>query len=222
VTNDPAPFIHMVTTILLSVLGLVLAFVLFQMFKPTPKPAISAAAPQALADSSVNLAQARKGDAISIVGAAADFSDLDFTVDRRSAYEANRRRWTDLSGDFRGNRVYLEVQSNPQLELMGLFDPRRLSLPDVGLSEDRLAELDERQDQSETIEFEGQRFNYHSSREVGFFENETGEGEGLYRWLFRDTKSARLICVEKWEGQPFDVRLAVRVNPSDVTVYRAA
>jgi hypothetical protein len=57
---------------------------------------------------------------------------------------------------------------------------------------------------------------------VGFFENETGEGEGLYRWLFRDTKSARLICVEKWEGQPFDVRLAVRVNPSDVTVYRAA
>lgn len=212
----------MLTSFLLLVLGIALAAVLYQMFKPAPKRAIPAAPAPAPLDTPTDLWNAKPGDTISIVGAAADFSDLDFTVDRRSAYESRGRRWIDLSGEFRGNRVYLEVHRHPDLEVMGLLDPRRLTLADVGLSEDRLAGLDRLQDPSQTIGFENKLWNYDSSMEIGYFENEQGDGEGLYRWLFREPNGPRFLCIEKWEGQPFDVRLATRVKPDDITVYRAA
>jgi hypothetical protein len=212
----------MLTSSLLLVLGIALAAVLYQMFKSTPKPAIPAAPARAPLDTPTDLWNAKPGDTISILGGASDFSDLDVTLDRRSAYESNGRRWIDLSGEFRGNRVYLEVHRHPDLEVMGLLDPRRLNLVDVGLSEDRLADLDRLQDPSQTIGFENKLWNYDSSYEIGYFENEQGDGEGLYRWLFREPSGPRFICIEKWEGQPFDVRLAARVKPSDITVYRAA
>ena len=212
----------MLTTFLIAVLGVALAAVLYKMFNSTPKPALVEAPARPALGSSADLWSAKPGDVISIVGAAADFSDLDFTVDRRSAYDANGRRWTDLSGDFRGDRVYLEVHRGADVEVMGLLDPRKLTLVDVGLSEDRLAQLDQAQDPSQTIGFEGKLWSYDSSHEIGYFENEQGEGEGLYRWLFREPNGTRFLCIEKWEGQPFDVRLAVRVKPSDITVYRAA
>ena len=129
---------------------------------------------------------ARKGDVVSITGAAEDYSDLDFPVDRRSAYESGNRRWVDLSGEFRGRRVYLEVYRYPTKEYLGITDAKKLTLVDVGLNEDRLKELDQQQDQTQFIEYEGKRWYYDSSRELGYFENETGEGEGLYRWLFRE------------------------------------
>jgi hypothetical protein len=31
-----------------------------------------------------------------------------------------------------------------------------------------------------------------------------------------------VICIEKWEGEPFDVRIARRVSVQEITVYRAA
>jgi hypothetical protein len=31
-----------------------------------------------------------------------------------------------------------------------------------------------------------------------------------------------MLRIEKWEGEPFDVRLARKLNPQDITVYRAA
>lgn len=170
----------------------------------------------------MDLVNARPGDVVSIPGAAADFSDVDFTIDRRSAYEYMSRRWTDLSGEFRGNRVYLEVQPGLETQVLGILDPRRLTLPDISIGEAQLSEMDNRQDPGASLEFEGRRWQYEYSREIGYFENETGEGEGLYRWLFRETGGNRVLVVEKWEGEPFDVRIGLRLNPRDVTVFRAA
>jgi len=225
-----------ITTAILVFLGALLAVVLFQMFKPgartaaggnTPGAGGSAARPAAPpaptpAGANVDLVNARPGDVVSIPGAAADFSDVDFTIDRRSAYEYMSRRWTDLSGEFRGNRVYLEVQPGSEAQVMGILDPRRLLLPDVGTSEDGLADMDARQDQNAFVEFEGRRWQFEYSREIGYFENEVGDGEGLYRWLFRESGGNRVLIIEKWEGEPFDVRIGQRLNPRDVTVYRAA
>lgn len=219
----------MITTAILVFLGALLAVVLFQMFKSRDAAASAqsarAAEPTAVpaAGANVELVNARPGDVVSIPGAAADYSDLDFTIDRKSAYEYMNRRWTDLSGEFRGSRVYLEVQPSGDLPVLGILDPRRLMLPDIGLTEDMLSEMDGRQDQNASIQFEGKRFNFEYSREIGYFENGTGEGEGLYRWLFRETGGGnRALIVEKWEGEPFDVRLGQRLNARDITVYRAS
>jgi hypothetical protein len=218
----------MITTTLLVFLGALLAMVLWKMFKPGPAgssaPAVSATPPTPAvgAPAAADLLTARAGDVISIHAAAEDFSDIDFTVDRRSMYQSGPKGWADLSGDYRGNRVYLEVQPGAPPEIMGIFDTRRLTLPDVGATEQQMADFDTRQDPSAFLTFEGKRWQYESSRELGYFENEIGEGEGLYRWIFREAGGDRLLCIEKWEGEPFDVRIARRVNPQDVTVFKAA
>jgi hypothetical protein len=196
------------------------------MVKPAPGtgPAI-AAAPSAAAigaPAGADVLNARPGDVISVHAAAPDFSDVDYTVDRRSMYQSGPKGWLDLSGDFRGNRVYLEVQPGSPPQMMGMFDPRRLTLPEVAATEDQMADFDRRQDPSAYLTFEGKPWYYESSREIGYFENETGAGEGLYRWIFREPEGDRLLCIEKWEGEPFDVRIARRVNPQDVTVFKAA
>lgn len=216
----------MLTLTVLAILGIALVTVLIAMFRapggagrPVPKPVAPPAAPAPL---DLDPWDARKGDVISISGAAQDYSDLDFPVDRRSAYESNKRRWVDLSGEFRGQRVYLEVYKHPEPDLIGVLDARKLTLTDIGATEQRLTDIDARQDPAAFLEFEGKRWMFESSREIGYFENETGEGEGLYRWLFREQQGSRLLCIEKWEGEPFDVRIARRLNPRDVTVYRAA
>ena len=216
----------MITATVLGILGVCLVAVLWQMFR-TPAhalPASPGAARQVPAANPIDVDpwDARKGDVISISGAAEDYSDVDFPVDRRSAYEAVNHRWIDLSGEFRGRRVYLEVHRFPQPELMGILDSRKLTLADLKITETHLAEFDSRQDPSASIEFEGKKWQYESSREVGYFENETGDGEGLYRWLFREQDGARLLCIEKWEGEPFDARIARRLTAQDITVYRAA
>jgi hypothetical protein len=215
----------MITATVLAILAIALIAVLLAMFrapagrKPAPHPLAPPPPPAPSPD--VELWNARPGDVVSLRGAADDFSDVDFSVDRRSAYESNNRRWIDLSGQFRGQRVYLEVhRSEP--EAMAILDPRKLMLPDLNITEEQLADIDARQDPTVTIEFEGKTWQYESSREIGYFENETGAGEGLYRWLFRERDGPRLLCIEKWQGEPFDIRIARRVNTQDINIYRAA
>ena len=43
-------------------------------------------------------------DTLSVQGAAEDFSDIDFTVDRRDVYEAGSNQWFEVSGSWRAAR----------------------------------------------------------------------------------------------------------------------
>lgn len=216
----------MITTTLLLILGCALVIVLWGMFRASSARQVASPSPPApLAPANpleLDPWDAKKGDVISISGAAEDLSDVDFAVDRRSAYESSSRRWVDLSGEFRGSRVYLEVYRHPEPDFIGILDPRKLTLGDIDSSEDQLADMDTRQDPSTFVQFEQRQWHWESSREIRYFENETGSGEGLYRWLFREPQGKRLLCIEKWEGEPFEVRVAQRLNPRDITVYRAA
>ena len=213
----------MFTTTILVLLGIALIFVIWQMMRSGKAPARAVTAMPAVASgAAADLWTARVGDVISIQGAAEDFSDLDFTVDQRNAYEGASRRWIDLSGEFRGTRVFLEVSRASGVEVMGLLDRKRFTLADINVSEDQLADLDARQDPKAVIPFEGKPWRYESSRELAYFESEGDQPKGLYRWLFAEAGGPRLLCVEKWVGEPFDVRLARRLNHQDITVYRSS
>jgi hypothetical protein len=207
----------MITATLLVILGAALAAVLWAMFRLPNKRLQGPAAP-----TEVDPWDAKPGDVVSISAGAEDFSDLDFPIDRRSSYQSNARRWVDLSGEFRGTRVYLEVYRHPQPDLIGILSARKFALADIGATEDDLADIDSRQDSSAFVEFEGKRWQWESSREIRYFENDLGNGEGLYRWLFREPGGSRLLCIEKWEDEPFEIRIARRLNPPDVTVYPSA
>jgi hypothetical protein len=166
-------------------------------------------------------------DTLSISGAAEDFSDIDFTIDRRDFFEAGSRRWTELSGMWRDRRIFLEVHTGDNTEVHANFDGRRITLDELGMSEDDMAELDSRQNPADFLDFEAKFWLYRFSREVGVF-SETGAfdqkatGTGYYCWEFQEQDGRRFLNVRKYEGEPFTATIRVKVEPSDIAVFRGA
>lgn len=168
----------------------------------------------------LTIAEARMGDVISVSGAAADFSDVDFTVDRSDQYEAGSRRWLELSGAWRERRVYLEVHHEEVVRVLGNFDGRTLTLDELGLSEDDLAQMDQRQNPADFFDYDGKFWLYRASREMGVFSGGNSSGRGFYCWQFQEQDSPRFLSIRKFQGEPFVATLWTKIEPADITVYR--
>jgi hypothetical protein len=169
----------------------------------------------------LKITDARVKDALSVTGAAEDFSDIDFTVDRRDLYEAGSSRWTVLSGLWRDRRVYLEIHKQDGVQVLGNFDGRRITLDELGMSEADMAEIDSRQNTADNFEFEGKTWLYRFSRETGLFsESNTTTGRRFYCWQFHEQDGKRYLDVRKFAGEPFSASLWVTVEPSDIAVFR--
>ncbi len=170
----------------------------------------------------LKITDARIGDTLSVSGAADDFSDLDFTVDRKEQYEAGSRTWVALSGTWRDRRVYLEVHNDDTVQVLGNFDGRRLTIDEIGVSEQDLADLDARQNPADFFDWEEKFWLFRSSREMGVFTDGRDTGRGFYGWLFAEQDGKRFMSVRKFEGETFAVSIWVTVEPNDVTVFRGA
>jgi|SRR6185312_7299644 len=170
----------------------------------------------------LKITDARVGDTLSISGAAEDFSDIDFTIDRRDLYEAGSRRWSEVSGMWRDRRVFLEIHTGDNTEVHGNFDGRRITLDELGLSEADMGELDSRQNAADFLDFEGKFWMYRFSREVGVFREGADTGSGFYCWEFQEQDGRRFLTVRKFESEPFTGAIRVKVEPSDITVFRGA
>jgi hypothetical protein len=199
----------MFTFVTLVVLGIVLGIVLMQLFKKqTPLPA-------SVADlANLKVTDARAGDALSISGAGDNYTDLDFTVDRVTHYDANTRRWFELGGPYLERRVAVRVGGDEEVEVHLHSDPRKLTIEDLGLSEEDLAEMDERQNTADSFEFDNKVWLYRLSREV------RTDTAGFYYWEFREQVGKGMVAIRKAEGEPFTVTLYTEIQPQDVTVYR--
>jgi hypothetical protein len=206
----------MITYTLVAILGVLLVLVLMQLFKKQPP------APTKPVEDLANLkpTDARVGDAISISGGGDDMTDLDFTVDRATWFQAGSRQWSEVSGPYRGRRVSIRVSNLDEIEVSLHNDPRKLTLEDLGLSEDDLAQMDERQNTADNFEFDGKNFLYHLSREGQAKRTDLPQPEGFYYWEFVEQGGPGLLAVRKAEGEPFGVTLYSSINPGDVTVYR--
>lgn len=169
----------------------------------------------------LKVTDARLGDNLSVTGAAPDFSDVDFTIDRLGQYEAGSRRWVELSGTWRERRVYLEVHDDETVDVLGNFDGRRLTLDELGLSEDDLRAIDERQNPADFFDYNGKFWLYRFSREMGVFSAGGSTGRGFYCWQFQEQDTRRFLTVRKFEGEPFTAAIWARIEPADITVYRS-
>jgi hypothetical protein len=143
----------------------------------------------------LSVAEARVGDAISVSGAAPDFSDLDFTVD-------------------------LEIHNDDGMRVLGNFDGRNVTLDELGLSEDDLGQLDQRQNPSDFFDYDGKFWLYRFSREVGLFTWGSTSGRGFYCWQFQEQDSKRFMSIRKFEGDPFAAAIWKQLDPAEITVYR--
>lgn len=203
--------------IILLILGGIFGVLFYMIFKKKEKQSVP---PVALDLTNLRINDARIGDTISIVGAGDDYDDLDCTVDRRNRYESGRDEWYEVSGMYRGRRVDVECFEGDELEVSAILKPVELSLEDIGVSEDDLARMDEEQSRANKIEWDGEWF-YEVSREIRYFQDDSGEGEGFYSWDFRSEDGKRVLFVQKWEGEPFEVGISQVINPDDIRVYRA-
>jgi hypothetical protein len=150
----------MFTFVTLLVLGILLGIVLMQLFKKqTPSAPVADLA-------NLKVTDARAGDALSISGAGDNYTDLDFTADRMTRYDGGTRRWFELSGPYLERRVALRVGGEDEVEVSLHSDPRKLTMEDLGLGEEELAEMDERQNTADSFEFDGKVWLYRLSREV--------------------------------------------------------
>jgi len=103
----------------------------------------------------LKITDAKPGDTLSISGAGDEFADLDFTIDRRAMVEFAEKRWVELSGLYRDHRVVLEVHNDDEVQVFGSFDGKHLTLDQIGLSEQDMADLDSRQNPADNFEFDG-------------------------------------------------------------------
>jgi hypothetical protein len=206
----------MITITVVAILGVLLVKVLMELLKK-PKP--PAAPVEDLA--SLKASDARIGDAISISGVGDDMTDLDFTAESCTWIDTGSRRWFELTGPYRERRVALRVDaSGDDLEAGVHVDPRKLTLEDLGLSEDDLAQMDERQNTGDSFEFDGKVWTYRLSREAHATRNNLPQPRGFYYWEFREENGAGLLSVRKEQDEPFAVTLYQGIAPGDVTVYR--
>lgn len=202
----------MFTFVTLVVLGIFLGIVLMQLFKKPTPPAADLA--------NLKVTDARAGDALSISGAGENYKDLDFTADRMTRFDAGARRWFELSGPYLERRVAVRVGGDDEVEVSLHSDPRKLTIEDLGLAEEDLAEMDERQNTADSFEFDGKVWTYRLSREAHAARDDQASPSGFYYWEFQEQAGKGLIAVRKSEGEPFSVTLYLGISPADVTIYR--
>ena len=208
----------MITLTIEAILGVALAVVIMQFFKHHSQPP----APSAPAEDLANLKaqDARVGDALSISGAGDNLEDLDFTVDRRVDVAAGIRQWFEVTGPYKERRVSMRVGDDDEIEVALHNDTRKITLEDLGLSEDDLAQMDERQNTGDSFGFENKNWLYVISREARAQRSDRTQPEGYYYWEFREDGGPGILAVRKAENEPFAVTSYVTIAPGDVTVYR--
>ena len=200
------------------VLGVLFALVLMNLFKRKPDPKLPAAPQQDLAN--LKPTDARTGDVISIAGIGDQMTDLDFTADRTVWYHAGGRNWFEVSGPYHERRVAMRVVNEDEIEVYMNVDPRKLTVAELGVSEDDLAEMDERQNPADSFEFDGVVWLYRQSADASAKRDDQPQPAQFYYWEFRAESGKRLIAVRKPQGEPFAIALYEGVPANDVTVYR--
>jgi hypothetical protein len=207
----------MFTVLVLLVLGTLLGIVLMNLFKKQPAPVTP------VADlANLKVTDARAGDAISISGAGDNYTDLDFTADRMTRFEAATRRWFEVSGPYLERRVSLRVAGDEEVEVSLHSDPRKITMDDLGLVEDDLAQMDERQNTADSFEFDGKVWMYVLSREVQATRDDQAAPVGFYYWEFHEQNGKGLVAIRKAEGEPFAITLYTGIAAADVTIYRGS
>ena len=207
-----------ITFTLTGVLVALLVVVLMQLFKKPQAPAPAAAPAEDLAN--LKPSQARAGDVISIAGAGDNMTDLDFNSDRCTWFQAGTHNWFELSGPYRERRVAMRVDAGGDQAVGISTEARQPTLEDLGLSEEDLAQMDERQNTGDTFDFDGKVWMYRISREVQSTRSDRPQPAGFYYWEFRERSGAGILAIRKEQAEPFAVTRYRGIPAADVTIYR--
>ncbi len=207
-------------TILLIFGFVVVVVVLFKVFgkkKTSPARRRPAKSTENLAD--LQIQDAEISDTLILSGAAEDFEDISFTIDRKYRYEDDGFSWYELSGKHRGKRINLEWSEDDELEVF-LNIKKGIKLALLGLTPKDLERMADKQSSEETVDFDGRQWSFESCQDVLFFRDDADEGEGFTVWDFTGPDADQKLYVEKWEGDPHEAGLTQCIDSSTITVFR--
>jgi len=207
-----------ITFTLTGVLAALLVIVLMQLFKTPRTPPPAAAPVEDLAN--LKPSQARPGDVISIAGAGDNMTDLDFNSDRCDWFQAGPHAWFELSGPYRERRVVLRADAGDDQAVSISSEARQPTLEDLGLSEEDLAQMDERQNTGDDFNFDDKVWQYRMSREVQRTRSGQPQPAGFYYWEYREQNGPGILGIRKEQAEPFAVTRYKGIPAADVTIYR--
>lgn len=163
----------------------------------------------------------KAGGVISISGFTEDFQDLDFIVKTVNRYERGSSKWYELVGNAEGKKLFLEWEEDDgELFITATSTDKGFPLSDIGLSEDELIRMDEEASDENFVEYKDEKYFYDGSGEVLFYENNIGAGEGYYSWDFINEEETKVLSVERWEDEPFEVFTGKVIDADHVDIYK--
>ena len=176
-----------------------------------------------------SIRNAQVGDEVAIFGLTEGFDDVYRTVERRDSfvveqknrYESDAGEWFEVIGEGGERQFWVEWAEEDELFVTATNNKRPMGLASVGLTEEKLIQMDEENSIDNYFAYEGMHYYYKNSQEVIYNEDEEGDGEGFYLWDFVSQEEKRVLSVVKWEGVPFQVFISEVVPPGKISVTRS-
>jgi hypothetical protein len=193
------------------VVGGLLLWAVLRSFLPKRAEGTSRATPPP-----VDVTRARLGDEVRV---STGLRELTFVVDRIDRFESGAEKWSRLVGTDRGRDIHLELEASAARHAL-LYGDEEVSIADFRLDDEELDRMDAEQSRENVVAGKGRIWRYETSREVGYFQDGNGPGEGFYTWRFGSEDGDECLRIEKWEGEPFAACICKKVDAARTAVRR--
>lgn len=205
--------------IVFIILGVILVFVLKK--KKQLEAGEKDAERQAFLPENATIEHVKVGGVISISGFMADYQDLDFLVEQKHRYEKAGFSWYELAGSHGTKKLFIEWEKDDgEFFIIATSASKGFRLSKLGIEQDDLVRMDDEQSRDNFIEFEGEKYYFDESGEIFYYENESGSGEGFYCWDFINEDETKVISIEQWEGEPFEVFTGTVISHDDIQIFK--
>ncbi|MFC1850689.1 DUF4178 domain-containing protein [candidate division CSSED10-310 bacterium] len=204
------------------ILFIILAIVLVVIIKKMKKiDKVEQEEKEALLPEHATIKNVGVGGVLTISGFSDDFQDLDFVVEKVNRYERGSSKWYELTGTHQDKKLFIEWEyDDGEFFITATSSKKGFRLSKLGLKEEDLVKFDEDQSQENSFERDGEKFYFEQSGEVVFYEDNRGPGEGFYAWNFKNEDETRVLTVEKWEGDPFEVFEGKVIDHSSIEIFK--
>ena len=173
-----------------------------------------------------SIRNAEVGDEVALFGLTEGFDDVYRTIERRDSfvveqknrYESDAGEWFEVIGEDGERRFWVEWAEEDELFVTATTNKSSMGLAGVGLTEEKLIQMDEENSIDNHFTHEGTRYRYKNSQEAVYYEDEEGDGDGFYLWDFVSQEEKRVLSIVKWEGVPFQVFISEVVPPGKISV----
>lgn len=188
----------------------------FSIFKRIRNMGKAHLADEAPATEELVIQNVRAGGVIHLRAAGPDMEDMDLTVLARHVYRQGSYEWYELECDKGGEKVWLDVEDDDELEI-GLT-LRKFKLAELPISKQDLIRFDDEEEGQ--FSFEGETWYLEDSDSCEFLRGGSpGKAEDLYYWDFEPSGGKKFIGVERWGDSEYIAYYGDMLREDQVTVY---